>query len=76
MTKSMMTYADLPIHFFGYALSTTTYILNRVKPKSKLLTPYEYWKMWRPRQVRMHDINDWHSAMMGRGELHMFNFSC
>jgi hypothetical protein len=42
MTGSMMTYADLLVHFWGEALSTTTYILNRVKTKSKPLTPYEY----------------------------------
>jgi hypothetical protein len=42
ITRSMMTYADLSVHFLGKALSTTSYILNRVKTKSKMLTPYEY----------------------------------
>jgi hypothetical protein len=48
MTRSMMAYADLPIHFWGEALSTAAYILNRVKTKSKLLTPYEYWTGLKP----------------------------
>jgi transposase InsO family protein len=39
MTRSMMTFVDLPIHFLGEALSTSAYILNRVKTKSKTLTP-------------------------------------
>jgi hypothetical protein len=41
MTRSMMAFADLPIHFLGKALSTSAYILNIIKTKSKLLTPYE-----------------------------------
>jgi hypothetical protein len=39
MTRSMMTFVDLPIHFLGEALSASAYILNRVKTKSKTLTP-------------------------------------
>jgi transposase InsO family protein len=42
MTRSMMVFADLPVHFWRGALSTTC-ILNKIKTKSKLLTPYEYW---------------------------------
>ena len=48
MTRSMMAYADLPVHFWGEALSTTTYILNRVKTKAKPQTPYEYWTRTKP----------------------------
>jgi transposase InsO family protein len=43
MTRSMMAYADLPVHFWREALSTVAYIFNKVKTKSKPLTPYEYW---------------------------------
>ena len=43
MTRSMMAFANLPIHFQGEALSTSAYILNRVTTKSKTLTPYEIW---------------------------------
>ena len=42
MTRSMMAYAKLPNNFQGEALSTATYILNRIKTKTKPLTPYEY----------------------------------
>jgi hypothetical protein len=31
MTRSMMAYVDLPVNFLGVALSTTAYILNRIK---------------------------------------------
>jgi hypothetical protein len=48
MTISMMTFADLPIHFLGEALSILAYILNKVKTKSKTLTPYEIWTGLRP----------------------------
>jgi hypothetical protein len=33
MTRSIMAYVDLPIHFWGEALSTATYIFNRIKTK-------------------------------------------
>ena len=42
MTRSMMAFAYLSIHFWGEALSTSAYILNRVKTKSKTLT-HEIW---------------------------------
>jgi hypothetical protein len=48
MTRSMMAYANLPIHLWGEALSTAAYILNRIKTKSKSLTPYEYWSGLKP----------------------------
>jgi hypothetical protein len=48
MTRSMMAFADLPIHFWGEALLTLAYILNRVKTKSKTLTPYEIWRGLKP----------------------------
>jgi hypothetical protein len=48
MTRSMMAYADLPIHFWRDSLSTSAYILNRIKTKSKSLTPYEYWTGLKP----------------------------
>jgi hypothetical protein len=47
-TRSMMAFADLPIHFWGEALSTSTFILNRVKTKSKPLISYEIWTGLKP----------------------------
>ena len=34
---------DLPKSFWGYALETVVYILNRVKSNSVEVTPYEIW---------------------------------
>ena len=38
-----MSYTDLPTFLWGFALQTTTYILNRVPSKSISTTPYEIW---------------------------------
>uniref|UniRef100_A0A2N9ELZ6 Reverse transcriptase Ty1/copia-type domain-containing protein n=1 Tax=Fagus sylvatica TaxID=28930 RepID=A0A2N9ELZ6_FAGSY len=46
--RSMMVYADLQIVFWGEALSTAAYILNTVKTKSKLLTPFEIYTRHQP----------------------------
>ena len=40
----MMEQEKLPISFWGDALMTTTYILNKVSSKAVLSTPYEVWK--------------------------------
>lgn len=68
MVRSMMSYTDLPISFWGYALETATYILNRVPSKSVPQTPYEIWngkkpslnhvKIWGcPAYVKKHDVD-------------------
>ena len=41
MVRFMMGKADLPKSFWGYALVTAVYILNRVPSKSVEVTPYE-----------------------------------
>ena len=43
MVRSMMSQSDLPLSFWGYALETTTFTLNRVPSKSVEKTPYEIW---------------------------------
>ena len=43
MVRSMMGNADLPKSFWGYALETTIYILNKVPSKLVDVTPYEIW---------------------------------
>ncbi|KAM1500447.1 hypothetical protein ACFX10_023002 [Malus domestica] len=48
MMRSMMSYADLPLHFWGEALATVAYILNKVHTKAKPLTPYELWHGHKP----------------------------
>ena len=34
---------DLPISFWGYALETAAFLLNRVPSKAVKKTPYEIW---------------------------------
>ena len=43
MVRSMMSTAGLPRTFWGYALETATYLLNRVPSKSVSKTPLELW---------------------------------
>ncbi|KAK8696482.1 hypothetical protein V6N13_001616 [Hibiscus sabdariffa] len=38
-----MSHSDLPISFWGHALETTTFTLNRVPSKLVQKTPYEIW---------------------------------
>ena len=48
MVRSMIGFAGLPISFWGYALESTCYILNRVPSKSVAKTPYEIWMGRKP----------------------------
>jgi transposase InsO family protein len=43
MVRSMMAQANLPIFFWGDALLTAAYILNRVPSKFVSSTPYKLW---------------------------------
>ncbi|CAL8993424.1 unnamed protein product [Prunus brigantina] len=43
MVQSMMSYTDLPVSFWGYALQIAAYLLNRVPSKFVPKTPYEMW---------------------------------
>jgi hypothetical protein len=43
MVWSIMSQSDLPLLFWGYALETATFTLNRVPSKSIVKTPYEMW---------------------------------
>ena len=43
MVRSMMSLINLPLSFWGYALQTTTFTLNREPSKSVETTPYELW---------------------------------
>ena len=42
MVRSMMSPTDLPLSFWGYALETAAFTLNRAPSKSVETTPYEY----------------------------------
>ena len=43
MVRSMMSKLDLPLPFWGYALETIAFTLNRVASKSIDKTPHEMW---------------------------------
>ena len=43
MVQSMMSLTDLPLSFWGYALETATFTLNRAPSKSVETTPDELW---------------------------------
>ncbi|KAL4291238.1 hypothetical protein GQ457_14G000800 [Hibiscus cannabinus] len=48
MVRSMMSHTDLPTTFWGYALETAAFTLNRVPSKSVQKTPHEMWTGRRP----------------------------
>jgi hypothetical protein len=48
MVRPMMSQADHPLSFWGYALETAAFTLNRVPSKSVEKTPYEIWTGKRP----------------------------
>ncbi|KAK8680511.1 hypothetical protein V6N13_109454 [Hibiscus sabdariffa] len=48
MVRSMMSHSDLLICFWGHALETTAFTLNRVPSKSVQKTPHEMWTGKRP----------------------------
>ena len=43
IVQSMMSLTNLPLSFWGYALETATFTLNRAPSKSLEMTPYELW---------------------------------
>src|SRR3954468_7595606 len=43
MIRSMMLLANLPLSFWGYALETTAFTLNRAPSKSVETTPNDLW---------------------------------
>jgi hypothetical protein len=43
MVRSMMSQIDLSLSFWGYAIETVMFTLNRVPTKSVERTPYEIW---------------------------------
>src|ERR1043165_4169952 len=45
----MMSHTDLPVPFWGYALETAAYVLNRAPSKSVKTTPFEEWHGTKPK---------------------------
>jgi hypothetical protein len=56
MVRSMMSQTNLPLSFYGYALETTAFTLNRVPNKSIERTPYE---IWTGKYLRLPFLKDW-----------------
>ena len=48
MVRSMMSLTELPLSFWGYALETAAFTLNRAPSKSVEMTPYEIWNGKKP----------------------------
>ena len=44
MVQSIMSFTDLPVSFWEYAIETAAYLLNKVSTKLVVSTPYEIWK--------------------------------
>ncbi|KAK8500241.1 hypothetical protein V6N12_041483 [Hibiscus sabdariffa] len=58
MVRSMMSHIDLPTSFWGYALETTTFTLNRLPSKSVQKTPHEMWTAKRPNMSIMNFLSN------------------
>ena len=59
LTRSMMVQANLPISFWGDALLTAAYILNRVPSQYVSSTPYE---LWHDKKPNLEHLRPWGSA--------------
>jgi transposase InsO family protein len=78
MVRSMMVQANPPITFWGDALLTVVYILNRVPSKSVSSTPYELWNNRKPNLSNLrpwgcvafvHDMSHQHGKLGPRGKI-------
>ena len=56
MVRSMMYLTDLPLLFWGYALETAAFTLNRAPSKSVETTPYE---LWFGKKLKLTFLNVW-----------------
>uniref|UniRef100_M1DVJ7 Retrotransposon protein, Ty1-copia subclass n=1 Tax=Solanum tuberosum TaxID=4113 RepID=M1DVJ7_SOLTU len=59
MTRSKMAQTNLSISFWGDALLTAAYILNKVSSKSVSSTPYE---LWTGHKTNLNDLRSWGCA--------------
>ena len=64
-----MAQANLPIQFWGDALLTATYILNRVPSKLVSSTPYELWSQRKP---NLNELHPWGCAAYVHDTSHQF----
>ena len=64
MVRSMMSLADLPLSFWGYALETAPFTLNRALSKSVETTPHELWFGKKPKLLF---LKVWVATLMSKG---------
>ena len=64
IVRSMMSLTDLPQSFWGYALETTAFTLNRAPSKSVETTPYEPWFGKKP---KLSFLKVWDAMLMSKG---------
>ncbi|KAL0340315.1 UNVERIFIED_CONTAM: Copia protein [Sesamum radiatum] len=69
MAKSMMAQENLSISFWGDAILTAAYILNRVPSKSIPSTPYE---LWHGRKSNLEGLRPWGSAGFVHSTSHQY----
>ena len=69
MVRSMMAQANLPISYWGDALLTAAYILNKVPSKSVPSTPYE---RWTGRKPDLSNLRPWGSAAYVHDSSHKY----
>ena len=48
LTNAMLIESGAPLHFWGEAILTACYVLNRVPHKKSHTTPFEIWKRHKP----------------------------
>ena len=64
-----MAQANLPIQYWGDALLTATFVLNRIPSKSVSSTPYE---LWSGRKPNLNDLYPWRYAVYVHNTSHKF----
>ncbi|KAL0298186.1 UNVERIFIED_CONTAM: Copia protein [Sesamum angustifolium] len=69
MARSMIAQANLPISFWGDAILTAAFILNRVPSKSIPSTPYE---VWHGRKPNLEGLRPWGLAGFVHSTSHQY----
>ena len=54
MVRSMISHSTLPESFWGEALKTAAYLLNKVPTKVTEKTPYKFWSGKKPSRKHLH----------------------
>ncbi|KAK8569289.1 hypothetical protein V6N12_007819 [Hibiscus sabdariffa] len=73
MVRSMMSHSDLQISFWGHALETAAFTLNRVPSKSVQKTPHEMWTGKRPKDRRNIELEEVQQQQDNEPEVERFS---